>query len=103
MTATRRLRFATISASELAHVALPKASCPRAWRWSNRTIRASTPSSPSFASRDSSVGSPMSGVGVELPVAGVEDVPGGVRIASALGSGIEWASGDELDVERPDA
>ena len=57
-------------------------------------ISASTPSSPSARNRASSVSGPIVGVGIELPVAGVDDrAEPACVMASDIGSGIEWATG----------
>ncbi len=55
-------------------------------------ISASTPASPSAVSLGASVGAPMSGVGSIFQSPVCSTVPAGVRIASALDSGIEWAT-----------
>ena len=55
-------------------------------------ISASTPSSPSAVSFAASVGAPMIGVGSIFQSPVCSTVPAGVRIASALDSGIEWAT-----------
>ena len=53
---------------------------------------ASTPSSPSRRMASSSVGSPVSGSGSIFQSPVCRMVPSGVRIATPLGSGIEWVS-----------
>ena len=83
-----------------ADLRLARAACRRACALVESQTSASTPSSPISRSRFASVGGPIDRRLVDLPVAGMEDRPAGVRIASAFDSGIEWATLIELDVER---
>ena len=71
--ATRPSRLA-IRSVRLSRDAASEGERPRARRWWNCRSCASTPSSPSARSVASSIGSARSsGVGIELPVAGMED------------------------------
>ena len=64
-------------------------------------ISASTPSSPSAVNLAWSVGGPRTGVGSIFQSPVCSTMPAGVRIASALDSGIEWATLMKSTVNGP--
>ena len=75
---------------------------PRAARWSKSQTSASTPSSPSAVRRASSVGRPRTGVGVDLPVAGMDDEAGRRADRERRALRDRMGDGNEFDVERAD-
>ena len=91
VTATRRLAPRISSASERVTSSSEGERPSRSALVELHTI-AVTPSSPSCVSLAMSVGAPITGVGsiFQSPVCSTS--PSGVRMATALGSGIEWAT-----------
>ena len=91
-TATRPLVAADQLVEAVAHLGLGAGVAVHAARWSNRRPWPARPRRRAARSAASSVASPTSGSGSSFQSPVCSTVPAGVRITTALGSGIEWVS-----------